>query len=459
MSALDGFYSTWSKARETFGVGTPTDGAQYDGSSKLMQMKAGIESAAPDDRWQGSGSQAYAAANKEHAGVYEKLADLDKKMAAEVKNAATLVTAGRTKLDGAKSWVDGMVDSLPATNAQDRERKLIPIARAGITQVNNTVQDANRDMNAIAGRVTGLRGQFDELTKQRFASRRPGENNEGDTPPDKTDDEKKPDDKPTEPGSKPGEPGGPEFVIGPPTKPDIPWDEDFEYDSAEPGLQDYLTRAEWEAKLVGGRLLRSDLDDATEMYRHYWDNNGKPIEFDYEEAYREDPGIRANVDDQISRAQRGAEELIRAGNTSFSMTGDPLPTTNYPTTENWQKAVGGYQQWSSADVKVEGNRVTMTVTVHAEDHYNFNRGQSDIGTGASDNENGRFTELGWARPFDSHGEVTRTVSWELGSAPTADQGNQPQFNPRREDRVDGRGSPGGVRPPDNNRDTGGVTLP
>lgn len=264
---------------------------------------------------------------------------------------------------------------------------------------------------------------------------------------------------PTEPGTRPGEPGGPEFVIGPPTKPPMNWDEDFQYGSAEPTAKDYLSRAEWEGKLVAGRLLRPDLDDATQMYRHYWDNNGQPIKFDYEEAFREDPAIRSNVQDQISRAQQGAEALIRAGNTSFSMTGDASPTKAYPTTENWQKAVGAYQQWSSADVRVDGNQVTMTVTVHAEDHYNFNRGQADIATGAADNVNGRFTELGWAKPFDSHGDLTRTVTWELGGAPAAHSADAPAFNPGREDRVDGRGSPGGLQWPANDRSTGSVRMP
>ena len=131
MSALDGFYSTWNKARETFGQGTPDDGTQFDGSSRLMQMKAGVEAAAPDDRWQGSGSQAYAAANKDHAAVCEKLAELDKKMAGEVKNAASVVTTGPANLDTAKGWVDSMVNSLAKSNANDREQKLIPIAREG----------------------------------------------------------------------------------------------------------------------------------------------------------------------------------------------------------------------------------------------------------------------------------------------------------------------------------------
>jgi hypothetical protein len=451
---LDAFDGTWSQARETFGQGTPEDGAKFDGSSRLLQMKSSVEAAAPDSRWQGSASEAYAAANKGHAQVYGKLADLDRRMAAEVTNAANVVSTGRQNLDSVKSWVTSMAASIPDTDAEERDRKLLPIVNKGVGQLSDIIQKSTGEMTDIRGRVQGIKGEYEDLIRQKFGPDRqtPGDGNDGD---------KKQSD-PTQsdaPGAKPGEPGGPEFVIGPPTKPDIKWDEDFKYDSADPSWRDYLKRAEWQAKLAGGRVLRPDLDDATQMYRHYWDNDGKPIEFDYEEAYREDPGIKANVDDQISRAQRGAEDLIRAGNTSFSMTGDATPTSTYPTTENWQKAVGGYQQWSSADVRVDGNKVTMTVTVHAEDHYNFNRGQADIGTGAADNENGRFTELGWAKPFDSHGQITRTITWELGSAPSTEQGGHPQFNPGREDRVDGRGSPGGIGRPENNRNTGGVTLP
>lgn len=163
MGALDGFYSTWNKARETFGQGVPTDGSQFDRSSELLNMKASVEAAAPDDRWQGSGASAYAAANKEHAQVYEKLADLDRKMAAEVKNAANVVNAGRSNLDNVKGWVDGMVKSLPATSEQDRERKLIPIAREGISRVNNIVNSATDDMRTIQGRVNGFKGEYDHL--------------------------------------------------------------------------------------------------------------------------------------------------------------------------------------------------------------------------------------------------------------------------------------------------------
>lgn len=167
--------------------------------------------------------------------------------------------------------------------------------------------------------------------------------------------------------------------------------------------------------MAGARFLRWDLDDALDAYGHYWSNTGDTFEIDYEEAYGEDEGIRANVDEEIARAQAGAETLINSGNAEFSMSGDAFPTSAYPVTENWQKTVGGYQQWSSADVTVDGTTVTMTVTVHAEDYYNFNRGQADIASGAPDDENGRFTEIGWAKPFETTGTITRTVTWELGS--------------------------------------------
>ncbi|OKH62414.1 hypothetical protein EB74_16875 [Mycobacterium sp. SWH-M5] len=171
MGALDGFYSTWNKARETFGQGVPTDGSQFDQSRSLTQMKASVEAAAPDDRWQGSGANAYAAANKDHAQVYQKLADLDQKMAAEVKNAANVVSVGRTNLDNAKGWVESMANSLPATSAQDRERKLIPIAREGINRVDNIVKTATSEMMGIKGRVTGFKTEYDTIKNSvKFAS-------------------------------------------------------------------------------------------------------------------------------------------------------------------------------------------------------------------------------------------------------------------------------------------------
>ncbi|SMQ62230.1 hypothetical protein [Agreia sp. VKM Ac-1783] len=216
-----------------------------------------------------------------------------------------------------------------------------------------------------------------------------------------------------------------QYTIGPPSRPDIAWDEDFEYDSKDPGPGDYASAAAWKARLAGAGVLRPDLDDAMDAYGHYWDNNGDPFEFDYEEAVREDSHVADNVDGEITRAQAAAEELIKSGQSIFEFTGAPTASSAYPTTENWTKTIGAYQQWSSADVAVDGDKVTMTVTVHAEDRYNFNAGQSDIASGQPDDANGRFTELGWAKPFDSSGSVTRTVTWTVGD-PTSGQISEPE---------------------------------
>jgi hypothetical protein len=210
------------------------------------------------------------------------------------------------------------------------------------------------------------------------------------------------------------------YSVGPPKKPEFKWDEDFKYNSQSASFSDYTSAAEWKAKLAGAEVLRPDLADATRAYSHYWDNNGASLEIDYAKGYRDDASIRNNVDGEVARTATAVDTMARSsGDGTFSVTGPGRGSAQYPQTENWQKTIGAYQQWSSADVTVKGNQVTMTVKVHAEDHYNFNRGQSDIASGAPDNGNGRFTELGWAKPFDTHGEVTKTVTWTLGNPPSS----------------------------------------
>jgi hypothetical protein len=89
-------------------------------------------------------------------------------------------------------------------------------------------------------------------------------------------------------------------------------------------------------------------------------------------------------------------------------------------------------------VVVDGNQITMKIKVHAEDMYNFNADANDIATGAPDNENGRFSTLGWAKGFPTHGEVERTVTWTIGESPDVSGGAGPDRNAPGEDRADGR---------------------
>lgn len=209
------------------------------------------------------------------------------------------------------------------------------------------------------------------------------------------------------------------YSLGKPNRPDIEWDEDFEYDSKDPEFGDYAAAAKWKAKSAAARALRWDLGDALDVYGHYWSNTGDPFTIDLDRAYTDDTSIASNIDSAIHSAQQSADGYAAGGHTNFSITGAAGAAGSYPTTENWQKTIGAYQQWTSADVQISGTQATMEVTVHAEDYYNFNRGQADIASNAPDDENGRFTEIGWARPFETSGAYTRTVTWTVGDPGSA----------------------------------------
>ena len=256
-----------------------------------------------------------------------------------------------------------------------------------------------------------------------------------------------------DPGDPPGAPGGQAYVIGPATEPPLTYTDSFPYDpNARATPADHAAWLKWGAQAAGAHLVRPDLDDALRVYDHYRDNSGTPMTVDYEEAYREDANIAAAVDTEIAQARAAAERLAaQSGSTSFSMTGDARMASDlggYPATENWQKALGDHQLWSSSHVTVTGGVATMTITVHAHDRYDFNAGMSDIATGTPDDENGRFAVLGWAQGFDTRGDITRTVTWNVGDAGEVMAGDgDVSRNPTTEDRPDEFGSARPAWPP------------
>lgn len=203
-----------------------------------------------------------------------------------------------------------------------------------------------------------------------------------------------------------------EYRIGSAT-PRIGFDNDFPYDPhAKPTPKDYLSWYTWRARLRGGELLRPGLDDALVAYQHYMDGTGTDLQVDYEKAYSQDASIRIGVDTQLAQAKDWAEKLYRkSGKTDFEMTGGLQPQESR--TENWLKTLGAHMTWTSAQVNVQGDKVKMDVTVHAEDMYNFNKGSADLATGLPDNDNGRFETLGWAKSFRTHGTLHRTLTWTL----------------------------------------------
>ena len=84
----------------------------------------------------------------------------------------------------------------------------------------------------------------------------------------------------------------------------------------------------------------------------------------------------------------------------------------------------------------ENGNISMQTIVHEIDRYNFNKGMNDIASGASDNENGRFEELGWAKSFTTTGEAEFDVTWEQGSIVDTTSQNVVDTNGR--DRINER---------------------
>jgi hypothetical protein len=153
--------ATWSKARTTFGEGTPQDGAVFDNSAQLRRMQSNVESARPGSQWTGAGSDTYDAANQRQGRVLGGTAALDEKLRAEVDRSAAVVAAGRRDLDAVRQWVVNAASTVPQT-AQG-ERMLYPIVGKGAGEIAEILQKSNSDLNAIAGRLRGLSSEYQKL--------------------------------------------------------------------------------------------------------------------------------------------------------------------------------------------------------------------------------------------------------------------------------------------------------
>jgi hypothetical protein len=158
VGVVDGFDSTWSNARTTFGEGTPKDGSQYDNSNQLRQMQSTVQSAKPDARWTGSASDSYGTANDKQGRVLGGIAELDQKLRTEIDRSAQVVSAGRQNLDAVRQWVHDAAASVPP--GQNRDRMLYPIVSKGAGEIADILKKSNGDLNTIAGRIQGLGNQY-----------------------------------------------------------------------------------------------------------------------------------------------------------------------------------------------------------------------------------------------------------------------------------------------------------
>jgi hypothetical protein len=171
VSVLDGFLSTWSNARETFGEGTPQPGSQFDNSGALRGLQSTVETAAPGSKWTGGAANAYGAANTEHGRVLGQMAGLDQRLSAHVDQSAEVVATGRRNLDAVRQWVVDAAASVPP--GQAGETMKMAIAQKGLSQLQEIIQKSNGELNSIGGKISGLRDEYQKLSNQKFAKEGP----------------------------------------------------------------------------------------------------------------------------------------------------------------------------------------------------------------------------------------------------------------------------------------------
>src|SRR6476619_7776304 len=119
---MNRFLSTWSRARQTCGEGTPQSGAPYDASGTFTQLQSTVQTAAPGSKWTGAAANAYGAANSEHGRLIGQLAGLDQRLSAHVDRSAEVVAAGKRDLDAVRKWVVDATASTPQGQAGEQAR-------------------------------------------------------------------------------------------------------------------------------------------------------------------------------------------------------------------------------------------------------------------------------------------------------------------------------------------------
>ena len=280
------------------------------------------------------------------------------------------------------------------------------------------------------------------------------------------------------------------YRVGPPQRPPIFHDNGFlqnPNDSRDPNpmptrspsVGDRLKLAKWKAKLELAEAAQgvpfvphNDIADGLAAYRHFLEGGGRDRDFSYERFVEGDTAGRTTLnnatrDIQLAAENKYAEMLARDPSlkdkpVTFRLTGgaisvgaDPAAEPElaakypYPTTENWQKAIGAHKIWMSGDVTVTPAstpggrpRFTMDMTLHAEDRYNFNPGAADIATQTPDSANGVFEQTGLAHQYMNYAALERRVGWERGrpqeatsTRPNPSRDRQPQDNHRARNRT------------------------
>lgn len=256
------------------------------------------------------------------------------------------------------------------------------------------------------------------------------------------------------------------YTLGSCRRPAIRHDNGFldKFAPRAPTLKDHLIKQWWVGKREFAEaaqkvpfLPHNDLSDALAAYRHFLEGSGSTRRFSYERYVANDAsGAQALaslvLDVQLATIELYERHFAGREKASFEFTGSAIAVSSgnvafpYPATENWQKAIGAHQLWGCAKAMVtlrgEQRDYDVTMTLHAEDMYNFNPGAADIVTGIPDEANGVLEVSGLAKQYLNVAELERRLRWTgrptgIGAvvAPTAGRERQPSDNRRLRNRT------------------------
>lgn len=388
VSVLGAFLSTWDDARAAFGSGTPIGGSEFDMSAQFHELRSTVLSAAPGGEWTGAAAEAYDGRNREHAGTIGGLAELDRRLGAEVDRSAAVVTAGRRDLEAVKQWVVDAAASVPPTAAGDRA--LLPVVAKGTAEIAEIINRSNADMDAIAARIWTIGSGYDNLTGR-----------------DTGDPNGKPEHPPS--GTQPGD-----TIPSPP-----PWTK-HDGGAGDWGSQPWYSRAEdaaFKAAIEAGLpVIGLKWPHAADLLDHYLDNTGTRYNLDVNAMMNDIPQMRARADakvnDEVNRiaaqasatGQYGQPVAFRTGWDGYYMDADANP--------DWYHAVGGVDMSVGGVVTVyppetPGGppRVHVESQVNIADQYNWDEGkQTEVGPiTITDKDMGGLQTAGMAREFEIAG--------------------------------------------------------
>ncbi|MGD9621995.1 MAG: alpha/beta hydrolase [Mycolicibacterium sp.] len=166
MNALSAFDAASTRARRTFGDGTPHSGSTFDGSVKLRALSSEFAGAAPEGVWSGSATSAYTASSSRYLSAIGGVADLDARIAGLVDRSARIVGTGRDELDLLRGWVFAAAAGIPL--GPHRETMLAQIVTRACAGLGTIIRAAHDDLAATGREIRAVGDGYREVTSLVF---------------------------------------------------------------------------------------------------------------------------------------------------------------------------------------------------------------------------------------------------------------------------------------------------